>query len=64
MIVTVLANIQRFILLVLLQVLVLDHLDVANGLHGALPLCAFPVDAADRTTALGPACPWAHSPVW
>lgn len=31
MIVTVLANLQRFILLVLLQVLVLDHLDVANG---------------------------------
>ena len=31
MIITVLANIQRFILLLLLQVLVLDHLDVANG---------------------------------
>lgn len=31
MIVTVLANLQRFILLILLQVLVLDHLDVANG---------------------------------
>lgn len=32
MIVTVLANILRFLLLILLQVLVLDHLDVANGL--------------------------------
>lgn len=31
MISTVLANILRFVLLVLLQVLVLDHLDVANG---------------------------------
>lgn len=31
MIATVLANILRFLVLVLLQVLVLDHLDVANG---------------------------------
>lgn len=32
MIATVLANILRFVLLLLLQVLVLDHLDVAHGL--------------------------------
>lgn len=32
MIVTVLANFLRFLVLMLLQVLVLDHLDVANGL--------------------------------
>jgi len=31
MIVTVIANVLRFLLLILLQVLVLDHLDVANG---------------------------------
>ncbi|HRH67876.1 MAG: hypothetical protein JNL43_15655 [Flavobacteriales bacterium] len=31
MILTVLANLLRFLLLMLLQVLVLDHLDVANG---------------------------------
>ena len=31
MIGTVFANIARFVLLILIQVLVLDHLDVANG---------------------------------
>ena len=31
MIATILANLLRFVLLMLLQVLVLDHLDVANG---------------------------------
>jgi hypothetical protein len=53
----------RLALVLLLQVLVLDHLDVER-LHGALPLRAVPVDAPVRAAGMGdPADRLGHGPV-
>ncbi|MEZ4737810.1 MAG: hypothetical protein R2818_00220 [Flavobacteriales bacterium] len=63
MIVTVLANLQRFILLVLLQVLVLDHLDVANGFMVPYLYVLFLLMLPIELPAWAHWC-WAPSPGW